>query len=127
VLTPTSGPHTYTVSITDANQCDNASQNASTTVPQPVTTSLDLGTNTSCNGSVTFTATGSGGSGSYTFAWAVDGSAVANNNTNRLTYSPGSIDGLPHTITATATDSLGCPSTNTASRTVTECVNFTIS
>jgi hypothetical protein len=128
VVAPTSGLHTYTVSITDANQCDNATKDASTTVPQPVTTSIDLGSNTNCAGSITFTATGHGGTGSYTFAWTVDQSAVANNSTNMLTYTPSSAAsfGTPHTIAVTATDSNGCVSTNTPSRTLTECVSFTV-
>jgi hypothetical protein len=123
-----SGSHSAKVTVANTAACTAASPSSAFTLPTAVTTSLDLGSNTSCNGSVTFTATGSGGSGSYTFAWTVDGSAVANNNTNHLTYSPSSTSdlGLTHTITATATDSLGCTSTNTATNTESECVAFTI-
>lgn len=119
-----SGSHTLTLAVTDDNNCP-ATQTVPVTIPTPVSTSLDTGSAPDCKGNTTFTALATGGTGTYTFAWTIDGAPVSGNTGNTLAYPP-NVDCNPHTISVAATDSAGCPSGNTATRTITQVVTTTI-
>jgi hypothetical protein len=119
------GDHSITVTVTDSTGCSATSGATPVHVNQPITTSLDTGSTPDCHGNLTFTASATGGTGTYTFAWAIDGSPVANNSTNKLAYPP-AVDCTTHHVSVTATDSNGCVSQNTAMRAVTQVVTTTV-
>ncbi|MGN6809495.1 MAG: twin-arginine translocation signal domain-containing protein [Thermomicrobiales bacterium] len=120
------GDHSITVQATDSAGCSATSTAVPVHVNQPVSTSLNCGTTPDCTGHLTFTASATGGTGTYTFAWTIDGNPVAANTSNTLAYAP-IVDCNAHTVAVTATDSAGCVSGNTASRSVTQVVTTSIS
>jgi hypothetical protein len=124
-LTLTPGDHTVTVTITTSEGCQATSNPIAIHVNQPVSVSLNAGSTADCTGHLTFTAAASGGTGSYTFTWAIDGTTVSGNSGPTLAYPP-RVDCNPHVVAVTATDSAGCPSGNTATRTVTQVVTTTV-
>jgi hypothetical protein len=116
------GSHSITVKATDSNGCSATSAPASATINQPVATSLNTGSTPDCHGNLNFTASATGGTGSYTFAWTIDGNPVAGVTGSILAFPP-SADCNPHVVAVKATDSGGCPSGNTATRTATQVVS----
>jgi hypothetical protein len=117
------GTVTYTVRVTGAGGCFREASLTVTAEPPP-TVSLDGGSAPNCLGNLTFTASASGGTGPYTFSWTIDGQAAGGSG-NTLAYPP-RVDCAPHIVSVTATDSRGCPSSNAASRTVTQVVCTTV-
>jgi hypothetical protein len=120
------GNHSITVTATDSSSCSATSAAVQVHINQPVSTSLGCGSTPDCQGNLTFTASATGGAGGYTFAWAIDGVPVAGNSSNTLAYTP-NVDCNPHVVAVTATDSAGCVSGNTATRTITQVVCTTVS
>ena len=98
---------TYTVTITDANNCS-ITQNVSITEPNALTATVTH-TNVLCNGGATgsATATVNGGTSPYTYAWAPQGGTVAT--------ATGLITG---SYTVTITDANSCVTTQSV--TITE-------
>ncbi|MBI4648982.1 MAG: SprB repeat-containing protein [Bacteroidia bacterium] len=99
-------PNTYTVTVTDANNCT-ATANVAITEPAVLTASI-VGTNVSCNGLANGSAnlTAGGGTLPFTYAWST-------------TETTEDIAGLaPNTYTVTVTDAKLC--TATASVIITE-------
>jgi hypothetical protein len=98
---------TYTVTVTDANNC---SVTASTTITQPTALSVTAGsTNVVCYGAYTGTASASasGGKGTYNYLWLPTGGTHSTaNGLSAATY------------TVTVTDANGC--TATATTTITQ-------
>lgn len=92
---------TYTVTITDANNCTTI---GGATITQPASALSVTATNNGVNAA---TATGAGGTGPYTYAWS-------NGNENATGPNP---TGLPSgsAWTVTVTDINGCESTDTIS------------
>jgi hypothetical protein len=120
------GDHSITVTATDSAGCSATSAPITVHVNQPVSTSLNCGSAPDCTGHLSFTASATGGTGTYTFAWAIDGSPVGGVTGPTLAYTP-NVDCNPHVVSVTATDSAGCVSGNTATRTVTQVVCTTVS
>jgi len=98
---------TYTVTVTDANGCSGTAQ-ITLNDPPPISLSVDIDDEISCNGDSdgSLETTVSGGSGTYAYEWS-DGSTADD------------IENLPAgTYTVTITDGFGC--TVTGSQTLTE-------
>jgi hypothetical protein len=119
------GDHSITVTVTDSAGCTGTSAAVPVHVNQPVSTSLNTGSTPDCTGHLTFTASATGGTGSYTYAWTIDGTLVSGVTGNTLAYTP-TVDCKLHTVAVTATDSAGCVSGNTASRTAAQVVTTTV-
>ncbi|MBF4465046.1 T9SS type A sorting domain-containing protein [Flavobacterium sp. LC2016-12] len=98
---------TYTVTITDTNNCT-ATQSVTITEPNVLTATI-MPTNVSCHGGTTGAATvnATGGSGTYTYLWAPSGGTAA--TATGLTAG---------TYTVTVTDANSCTTTQTV--TITE-------
>jgi hypothetical protein len=120
-----------TISVVGSNAADCTSPGAATVTVNPViTVSLSSPTASTCAAlsasTVTFTASASGGTGSgFAFQYVIKGctSTVTSPVTgSTLLWSP-TLDACCYTILATATDSNSCPSSNTASASVEQCVN----
>lgn len=107
---------TYTVRVTDANNCV-STQSVTITQPSPVSATISSSTSSCniCNGSAT--ATAAGGTGPYTYSWAPTGQTTA------------TATGLcPNTTyTVTVTDSKGCTSTASVTILQTIIINITTS
>ncbi|RYD97014.1 MAG: T9SS type A sorting domain-containing protein [Sphingobacteriales bacterium] len=99
---------TYTVTVTDANNCT-ATQSFTITEPTLLVASASAQTDVTCNGSATGSATvaATGGTGSYTYSWSPSGGTA--DTASGLTAG---------TYTATVTDANGCSATQ--SFTITE-------
>jgi gliding motility-associated-like protein len=93
-------PQTYTVTVTDANQCA-AIASATITSPAPLVVAMNQDS-VNCNGTATGSATAlpSGGNGTFTYAWNVPQVGTTITNLSIGTY------------TVTVTDFKGCSATN---------------
>ncbi|MDF2437818.1 MAG: hypothetical protein K0Q95_2194 [Bacteroidota bacterium] len=108
---------TYTVTVTDANNCT-TSTTAVITSSGGATTTITAQTNVLCFGAATgtATATASGGTSPYDFVWV--GSSGVLQTTSGIT-TPNTLSGLSvGTYTVMVTDNAGCTSSSTA--TITE-------
>jgi gliding motility-associated-like protein len=94
---------TYTVTVTDANNCPSSTSSATITQPSALSVSATTTQNVSCFGGSdgTASASGAGGNGGYSYLWSTGASGST-------------ISGLvAGTYTVTATDGNGCTATNT--------------
>lgn len=109
-------PGTYSVKVTDANNCT-STQPVTITQPTPVAATIAGSTSSCniCNGSATATAVG--GTGPYTYSWVPSGQTTV------------TATGLcPNTTyTVTVTDSKGCSATATVTIQQTIIINITTS
>jgi hypothetical protein len=130
-VTPGLTSQAVTISVVGSNAAGCTSPGAATVTVNPViTVSLSSPTASTCAAlsasTVTFTASASGGTGSgFAFQYVIKGctSTVTSPVTgSTLLWSP-TLDACCYTILATATDSNSCPSSNTASASVEQCVN----
>ncbi|HEX6508014.1 MAG TPA: twin-arginine translocation signal domain-containing protein [Chloroflexota bacterium] len=125
---------TFTAVASNAAGCPSSGTVTSTVNPQLVVSLGNANTPGTCaalsSSTVTFTASASGGSGSgFTFQYVITGggttsTAAATGTTLVLAPNP---DANCYTIAVTATDSASCPSSNTATASVKQCVSTSFS
>jgi hypothetical protein len=118
----TVGPITDTTSFTGTVRSNDGCQKSAsvTLTTSPITVTLAAPVQANCAGDLTFTA--STGKTGCTYNFSVDGTSVQNTTSNTYLY-PGDPDGICHTVSVVATCG-GCVS-NTAPRTVSQCVTTT--
>jgi hypothetical protein len=116
---PITDTTTFTGTVTSNDNCAKSASVTLTTTPITVTLAVSGG-ETCGSGNLSFTA--STGRTGCTYAFSVDGNVVQNTTSNTFSY-PADPDSTCHTVSVVATCG-GCVS-NTASRTVTQCVTTT--
>ena len=102
------GNHAVSVTVTGA--CGNASQNATLTVQENISTT-DPANQTVCQGATANFSTTASGTGPFTYAWIVDGSPFGG-NTSSISVDTTSLSVGNHAVSVTVTGACGNASQN---------------